>query len=182
MSRARSLALALGLLALVAVGCAPAAPPEPGLVQTLPPTATPRSTDSSPESVVAGLVLAEGEAVRQQDIDVLAGLWLPDSTLVDASHTPAEPGDDRRWEGWDAIRDRYVLEVFPNYRAPEAGPRPRQSLPVVSLEADTAVVTVAGSDGQTIQDRWTLQRVDGQWRIAGLEYNLAPVFAPPAGG
>ena len=124
-------------------------------------------------------MLAEGEAVRQQEIDVLAALWLPDSVLVDAGHTPNDAADDRRWEGWEAIRDRYVHEVFPSYREPEAGPRPRQSLPVATVLGDEAEVLVAGSDGRTTQDRWKLRLVDGVWRIAGLEYNLAPILLPP---
>lgn len=179
MTRAFRITLALGL-ALATAGCTPVAP-EPGLVRIMPATATPRPADVGLEAAAESTVLAEGEAVRQQDIDFLADLWLPDGVLIDANHTADDTVDDRRWEGWEAIRDRYVHEVFPYYQEPDEGPRPRQSLPVATIDGDTAEVTVAASDGRTVQDRWELRQVDGRWRIAGLTYNLAPVFADPAG-
>lgn len=177
MSRGRFAALVLGL-ALSLTACT-AAPPEPGLELVLPATATSRPPEASPADAAEGTVLAEGEAVRQQDIDALAALWLPDGVLVDANHTADDAADDRRWEGWEAIRDRYAREVFPSYHEPDEGPRPRQSLPRATVTGDAAEVVVAGSDGRTTQDRWTLRLVDGVWRIAALEYNLAPILLPP---
>lgn len=178
MSRRLSLAsLAAGIL-LLAAGCGAPPPPTPGLVRVLPPTATAPASGAEVLAVVA----AEAEAVRQQDIDALAALWLPDGQIVDAAHTPDDAGDNRRWEGWPAIQDRYVREVFPYYAEPDLSPRPRQSQPSLSLQGDEAEVVVPGVDGRTTQDRWRLRLVDGQWRIAQLEYNLAPQSPSSQGG
>ena len=48
-----------------------------------------------------------------QDIGGLMNLWAPEAVIADAKHTPDNPNDDARWRGRDAIRERYVVLVFP---------------------------------------------------------------------
>ena len=48
-----------------------------------------------------------------QDIAGLMDLWAADAVIADAKHTPDDPSDDARWSGRDAIRERYVVLVFP---------------------------------------------------------------------
>jgi len=51
--------------------------------------------------------------VVSQDIAGLMDLWAADAVIADAKHTPDDPNDDARWSGRDAIRERYVVLVFP---------------------------------------------------------------------
>ena len=48
-----------------------------------------------------------------QDIAGLMDLWAADAVLADAKHTPDDPNDDARRKGRYAIRERYVVLVFP---------------------------------------------------------------------
>ena len=157
--------LAIGL-ALAACGIRPA--PTPGLV------IVPLPTASTPKDEALAVVAAEAEAVRQQDIDTLAALWLPDGIAVDANHTPTDDSDDRVWQGWEEIRERYVQEVFPHVAAPATVPRPQVSLPEASVTDGRAEIVIAGPDGRTPQDRWLLRRQEGSWRIERLTFNLTP--------
>ena len=168
-----SLALLAAVLSLL-VGCGRPAPPTPGLVRVLLPTATAAPVPTSPEAAALLTVSAEAESVRQQDVDALAALWLPNGSATDASHTPGDDGDDVSWQGWEAVRGRYVNDVFPYVSEPTVAFRPRVIVPVVSVTGDEAEVLVPGSDGRTPQDRWLLRRVDGAWRIVSLTFNLAP--------
>ncbi len=165
---------ALMALFLAASGCQAAPPPTPGLISVPLPTASPLPADGSDRGAALSLVAAEAEAVRQQDIDALAGLWLPEGVIVDANHTPDDPLDDRSWEGWPAIQERYVSEVFPFVADPVTVPRPRVDVPSVEVYGDQAEVAVPGPDGRTTQDEWLLRRQEGHWRLARLAFNLAP--------
>lgn len=170
--RRRSL-LAAALLALLPA-CGRAAAPTPGLVPVLQPTATPGPAPATPEEAAAAVVAAESEAVRQQDVDALAALWLADGTVVDANHTAGDRSDDREWSGWEAVRGRYVSDVFPYVTEPTLTTRPHTILPQVTVTGDQAEVVVFGPDGRTPQDRWLLRRADGAWRIVSLAFNLLP--------
>ncbi|NPV06555.1 MAG: hypothetical protein HPY83_01155 [Anaerolineae bacterium] len=161
-------------LFLLAAGCTAPLPPTPGLVRVLPPTATPLPPPLGAADEAWAVVAAEAEAVRQQDIDALAQLWLPDGQVVDVAHTPDTDTDDRRWQGWPAIRERYTHEVFSYPAEADLGPRPRSPRPTITVQDGRAEVMVPGPDGRTPRDRWQLQLVDSSWRIARLEYNLDP--------
>jgi ketosteroid isomerase-like protein len=159
-------------LALGAAACgapprsAPAARPAP--TPTSPPTAQP-ATD---EEAIRQLIALEGEGVVRQDIAGLAGLWAEDAVVVDARHTPGDASDDARWSGRDAIRERYVVLVFPG--APAAAGAKDVAL---SIEGDTATATsttAIGGESSPLGDRWTFVRRDGRWWIKELTYNLEP--------
>jgi len=160
--------------ALLAACCRPQ-PPTPGLFLVQVPTSTPAPTPRSEEERVLAVIANEAEAVRQQDIDALRTLWVENSSVVDANHTPENSDDDRRWDGWPAVRERYISEVFPFVSSPVTMPRPVRIVPTVSMQGDKATVVVPASDGQTPKDRWELERhSDGQWRITSLTFNLVP--------
>jgi hypothetical protein len=170
--RRRGLLAAL-LLALL-VACGRVAAPTPGLVTVLQPTATARPPATTAEDAVVAVVDAEGEAVRQQDVDALAALWSPDGTVRDAAHTPDDRSDDREWAGWEAVRGRYLTDVFAYVTEPTLTTRPHTILPQVTVNGDGAEVVVFGPDGRTPQDRWQLRRAGGTWVIASLTFNLLP--------
>ena len=131
----------------------------------------PRSSPS-PEDALRELLDAEAAAVVAQDIDRLVELWAADGVVVDAKHTPADPADDARWEGIDAIRDRYVTLVFPGAASAVAHP-----IVAMTIVGDTATVTTTTHIGDEVApagDRWTFVRRAGRWWIASLTYNLEP--------
>jgi hypothetical protein len=121
---------------------------------------------------IRAVLQAEGEFVVAQDIDRLLHLWIENGLVADAKNTPADAGDDQRWEGRDAIRHRYVRTVFPG--AP-ASVQPADL--DIQLDGDHATVTATTQIGAEVSpagDRWQLQQVDGCWLIADLTYNLEP--------
>ena len=127
----------------------------------------------SDEEAVRQLVMAESEAVLQQDMERLADLWLEDAWVRDAKHTPDDESDDAVWRGLDAVLDRYVVLVFPGnpqFAAPE--------ILEVSIQGDVAVVrstTRIGDEVSPAGDRWELEKRDGRWRLRSLTYNLEPL-------
>lgn len=161
-----------GILAFILLVGACAAPvPAPTLGQK--PTAVARVPTPQPatdEEAIRQLILLEGQGVVQQDIDGLMNLWAPEALVVDAKHTPDNPADDARWRGRDAIRERYVVLVFPGNPG-SAGASDVQL--VISGETATATsTTVIGGETSPGGDRWAFVRQDGRWWIAGLTYNL----------
>jgi ketosteroid isomerase-like protein len=138
------------------------------------PTATPRPAPATPEEAVLAVVADEAEAVRRQDLDALAQLWLDDAVVTDARHTPDDPADDVVWRGWEQVRDRYHSDVFPYAEEPALVPRPRISVASAAIDGETAEVLVPGPDGRTTQDRWELRRRGDGWAIVALTFNLAP--------
>lgn len=127
---------------------------------------------SPPEDALRELLDAEAAAVVAQDIDRLLDLWAVDAVVVDAKHTPADPTDDARWEGIDAIRDRYVTLVFPGAAITASHP-----IVAMTIVGDTATVTTTthiGAEMAPAGDRWTFMRRAGRWWIASLTYNLEP--------
>ncbi|HEY64600.1 MAG TPA: DUF4440 domain-containing protein [Caldilineae bacterium] len=161
----------LFLLIMLLVACsrseAPARSPTPTPIPR-----TPTPVPSSDEEAILQLLNAEAEAVVAQDIDRLEEIWAKDGVVIDAKHTPDNPDDDARWQGWDAIRERYVVVVFPG--APQMVAHP---LVDIKISGDTAVVTTTtqiGSEVAAAGDRWTFARRDGRWVITSLTYNLEP--------
>ena len=164
--------LCVAFLASV-VGCGEA-PPTPLPVIKLPTKAPPTATPvpANDEEAVSQLIRAEGEGVVQQDIDRLMDIWADDGVIVDAKHTPEDAQDDAKWQGKEAIRQRYVNLVFPS--APmqaEAGDLQ------VTIQGDKATVISTTNIGDEVSpkgDRWSLEKRNGRWYIVSLTYNLEP--------
>ncbi|MBM4458053.1 MAG: hypothetical protein FJ011_09860 [Chloroflexi bacterium] len=163
----------LALLFLLGAGACRAPQPAStlGPRPALPPR-TPTPAPASDEDAIRQLIIAEGQRVVSQDIVGLMELWAADAVIADARHTPDNPNDDARWRGRDAIRERYVVLVFPGNPAVVAPTDLR-----IAITGDAATVTsttVIGSEVSPAGDRWTLARRDGRWWITGLTYNLEP--------
>ena len=70
--------IAAAALLIATVGCSGSAPPPPPPgTGPVPRVRTPTPTPANDEEAIKQLVNAEGEAVVQQDIDRLQGLWRP---------------------------------------------------------------------------------------------------------
>ncbi|GAB4517021.1 MAG: hypothetical protein Kow0047_28810 [Anaerolineae bacterium] len=164
-------AFSILLLTLILVGCGrsdmPTRPPTPTPIPR-----TPTPVPLSDEDAIRLLLAAEGAAVVTQDINRLAEIWAEDGVVVDAKHTPDDPSDDARWEGWDAIRERYVVVVFPGN--PQVVEHPILEISVQGDEAFAVTTTQIGQERAEAGDRWTFVRRDGRWRIKSLTYNLEP--------
>jgi ketosteroid isomerase-like protein len=168
----RKLVLALAALTLVitVMGCQPTPPVQPvksSVVRTRTPTAVP----ANDEDAIKQIINAEGEAVTQQDIDRLQAMWVSDGVVTDANNTASNTSDDKTWSKWGAIRDRYVNIVFPSSAVSEH-PNIR-----VTLTGDTASAMSDSKIGITNakdNDKWTLRKMDGQWKITSLTFGLAP--------
>lgn len=160
-------------LLLTVVACSTGAPPPP------PPSGprpviqrTPTPVPANDEEAIKQLIIAEGEAVVQQDIDRLEGMWAKDGVITDANRTPNNPADDKTWKNWAAIRDRYVNIVFPSNPAFAEHPNIR-----VTITGDSATAiadTKIGVTNLKDNDRWTFRKIDGQWKITSLTFGLAP--------
>ena len=104
------------LLALAACAPAPSASkvgPRPTAPAHAAPARTPTPQPATDEEAIRQLIASEGQGVVSQDIAGLMDLWAADAVIADAKHTPDDPDDDARWSGRDAIRERYVVLVFP---------------------------------------------------------------------
>ncbi|HHB90264.1 MAG TPA: DUF4440 domain-containing protein [Anaerolineae bacterium] len=156
------------LLLILVTGCtaSPSTPtPAPTLSFILPAHATDH------EAILA-LLRAESRGVVNQDIDLLAMLWSEDAVVVDAKHTPENPLDDTRWEGIDAVLDRYVTLVFPgNPQFAEPGD---VTIVVTGEQAEAVSTTQIGEERSPAGDRWTFVKRNGRWWIQSLTYNLEP--------
>lgn len=134
------------------------------------PTPTPQPV--SDEEAIRSLILAEGQGVVAQDLAALMELWAADAVITDAKHTPANTADDARWRGRDAIRDRYVVLVFPG------NPQQVQARDIhIEITGDVATATsttVIGKEVSPGGDRWTFVKREGRWWISSLTYNLEP--------
>ncbi len=165
---------ALCALIVLAIGCSSAAPPPPTARPAPARTRTATPVPATDEEAVRQLINAECEAVVQQDIDRLQGIWSSDGVIVDANHTPDNTSDDVTWKGWDAIRDRYVNIVFP-------------SNPTFCEHPDTQVTVAPDKQSATAQsgvkigvtnapnsNNWTFSKTANGWRIMTLTYNVNP--------
>ncbi len=164
--------IAAAALLIAAVGCSTGAPPPPPGGGPPLRQRTPTPVPANDEEAIRQLIVAEGEAVVQQDIDRLNAMWASDGVVTDANHTPDNPSDDKTWKGWAAIRDRYVNIVFPSNPAFAEHPNIR-----VTLTGDTATAladTKIGITNLKDNDKWTFRKLDGQWRITSLTFSLSP--------
>ncbi len=156
--------LALAMLALA--GCGKATPaPAP-----TPAPAVPLFDDD--EAAIRWLLATESRGVVNKDMDLLAAIWAEDAVVIDAKHTPDAPADDARWQGLDAVLDRYVTLVFPGN-------------PTVAAPADVQII-IDGDRAEAVSttrindelspggDKWTFVKRDGRWFIQSLTYNLEP--------
>ena len=162
----------LAAMLLVVVGCGNNAPPPPptGPKPTI--IRTPTPVPANDEEAIRQLIVAEGEAVVQQDIDRLQGMWASDGVVTDANRSPDTTSDDKTWKGWASIRDRYVNIVFPSNPAFAEHPNIR-----VTITSDTATAladTKIGITNLKDNDKWTFRKIDGQWKITSLTFSLAP--------
>lgn len=159
---------------ILCAACAPAPTPAASSLGPKPttPARTPTPQPATAEDAIRQLVLNEGLAVVARDVAGLMDLWAEDAVVVDAKHTPDEAGDDARWRGRDAIRERYVVLVFPG--------NPQAAVPqdlAISVEGDRATATsttTINAERSPGGDRWTFVQRDGRWWIASLTYNLEP--------
>ncbi len=164
--------LALVALAVLIVGCTDTPPASPKITRQPTIVRTPTPVASTPEEAVRQIINAECEAVVQQDIDRLEGIWASDGVIIDANHTPDNTADDVTWKNWDSIRDRYVNVVFPS--SPTFCEHPGTTVTVAQDQA-SATATTGVSIGQTKCDgcnKWTFKKATDGWKITSLTYNL----------
>ena len=163
----------LAAMLLVIAGCAVGAP-LPSPAGSPPPTRvrTPTAIPANDEEAIRQLIVAEGEAVVQQDIDRLQAMWASDGVVTDANRTPDNPADDKSYKGWTEIRNRYVNIVFPSNPAFAEHPNIR-----VNITGDTASAiadTKIGITNLKDNDKWTFRKIDGRWQVTSLTFSLAP--------
>lgn len=153
-----------GMALMTLTGCAGPTPA---------PTPTPRVPFfEDDEAAIHWLLEAESRGVVNKDMDLLAAIWAEDAIVTDAKHTPNDPTDDARWQGVDAVLDRYVTLVFPG-NPTRAAPADVQIM--ITGDTATAISTTRINDERSPGgDRWTFVKQDGRWRIQSLTYNLEP--------
>jgi hypothetical protein len=146
--------------ALLVAACATLPPPSSSMSTPAEPRPTPLTFASAPaEQAIPRLILAERAAARTGDLALLAQLWAEEGRVIDG-RTTADPADDYRWLGRDAILDRYVVAVFPN--------------PPPALDHVAALtLDVTGSQAVAIHagDHWQFVQQDGRWWILELAYS-----------
>jgi ketosteroid isomerase-like protein len=162
-------------LVIAAVGCSNPPPPPPG--GSGGPSAPRRERTATPvpkteEEAIRQLIVAEGEAVVQQDIDRLQSMWASDGVVTNANRTPSNASDDQTWKGWGAIRDRYVNIVFPS--SPTFAEHPNIRVTITGDTATAIADTKIGVTNVKDNDRWTFRKMDGQWKITSLTFSMAP--------
>ena len=171
-SRRALLWLPACILLLALAACARTQPastlgPRPTL-----PVRTPTPQPATDEEAIRQLIRSEGQGLVSQDIAGLMDLWASDAVITDAKHTPDDSADDARWTGRDAIRERYVVLVFPGN--PLSAGAQDVTLEIQGDQATAASTTAIGNEVAPGGDRWTFARRDGRWWITGLTYNLEP--------
>jgi hypothetical protein len=133
---------------------------------------TPTPQPATDDEAIRQLIRSEAQGVVQQDINGLTGLWAPDAVVADAKHTPDDPADDAHWRGRDAVRERYVVLVFPGN--PSVVATSDVQITIVGDKATAISTTVIGKEVSPSGDRWDFAKRDGRWWITGLTYNLEP--------
>ncbi len=163
--------LAMMLTAIVGCGGNTAPPPPPAGGPSAPRQRTAPPQPANDEEAIRQLIVAEGEAVVQQDIDRLQAMWDKDGVVTDANHTPDNATDDKTWKGWAAIRDRYINIVFPSNPAFAEHPNIRVTVTgdSASAVADTKIGVTQAKDN----DKWTFRKIDGQWKMTSLTFSLS---------
>jgi ketosteroid isomerase-like protein len=151
--------LGLVLLVLLLAACGSSSPTAP-------------RNQGDPESALRQLLVAEAEAVVEQDIERLAELWAEDGVVIDARHTADNQGDDAIWRGRDAILDRYMVLVFPGN--PQFAEPTDIMITITGDAAQAASTTHIGEEVSPAGDRWEFRFAGGRWWITSLTYNLEP--------
>lgn len=165
--------VALAATMLVAiVGCSTGTPPSPPPGPKPPIQRTPTPVPANDEEALRQLIIAEGEAVVQQDIDRLQSMWDKDGVVTDANRTPDNASDDKTWKGWAAIRDRYVNIVFPSN--PAFAEHPNIRVTITGSTASAVADTKIGVTNLKDNDKWTFRKIDGQWKVTSLTFGAAP--------
>ena len=165
--------VAIAATMLVAiVGCSTGAPPPPPPGPKPVIQRTPTPVPANDEEALRQIIVAEGEAVVQQDIDRLQGVWDKDGVVTDANRTPDNASDDKTWKGWAAIRDRYVNIVFPSN--PAFAEHPNIRVTITGSTASAVADTKIGVTNLKDNDKWTFRKIDNQWKITSLTFSAAP--------
>jgi hypothetical protein len=162
--------LATSSLFLPVTACqlAPATP----ILLPLSPTPSPTAPPASDQEAILALMAAEAEAAVQDDAGRLLQLWAADGLIRDANHTPDDLADDHTWIGHDAILSRYLTIVFPLYLTQLA--RADVHLTVDGDAAAATATTLIEGEVSPGGERWTFVRLNGEWRIASIVFNLEP--------
>jgi hypothetical protein len=161
----------LAVLFAFAAACqsAPATP----TVFLITPTPSPAQSAASDREAILALMAAEAEAAIRDDAGRLLALWAADGLVRDANHTPDDPTDDHTWIGHDAILSRYLTIVFPLYLTRLACAD--VLLTVEGDEATATATTVIEGEVSPGGERWTFARIEGEWRITSITFNLEPL-------
>ena len=164
---------AIGVLLIFVVACTGAVPTPP-VVETnsVPRTRTATPIPATDEEAIRQLINAECEAVVQQDVDRLQGLWLNSGVVMDANHTKDNTGDDVTWKNWDALRDRYVNIIFPSN--PTFCEHPDIQVNINGNDATATSSVKIGVTNCKDCNSWTFTKDNNGWHIASLTYNLNP--------
>jgi ketosteroid isomerase-like protein len=173
----RHLGAAFSVALLLVVGCLPGTSGPPTLSAPTPtptaPPVTPFPTPTSVEDAIWVLVNAEAEGVAKQDVELLMSIWAEGAVITDANHTPDDPDDDLVWRGREAIRERYLILVFPS--APAMVTHPDLEIEVTGSTAIARSTTTIGGEVEPAGDHWKFEKAEsGGWKISGLTYNLEP--------
>lgn len=168
----KPLVAVLGLL-IFAVACGSAIPTPPSVnPNPTPRSRTPTPVPASDEEAIRQLINAECEAVVQQDVDRLQGLWASNGVVTDANYTKGNTGDDVTWKGWDALRDRYVNIIFPSN--PTFCEHPNIQTQVTPPTATATSSVKIGVTNCNDCNAWTFTKGSDGWKITSLTYNLNP--------
>ncbi|OQY24552.1 MAG: hypothetical protein B6I34_03445 [Anaerolineaceae bacterium 4572_32.1] len=157
----RTLFLVLLLLLVLVAACGPA-PTTPVILP---------SVMSDREAILA-LMAAEAEAAVNDDAGRLLELWAADALIRDANHTPDNPIDDHTWIGRDAILSRYLTIIFPLHLTQLA--RSDIDLTIEGKSAILTATTIINEETSPQGEQWTFARIDGNWRITSIIFNLEP--------
>jgi hypothetical protein len=128
---------------------------------------------TSDREAILALMTAEAEAAVHDDAARLLELWVADGLVHDVNHTPDDPTDDHTWIGHDAILSRYLTIVFPLHLTRLA--RTDVHLTIDQDVATATATTVIEGEVSPGGEQWTFARVDGEWRIVSITFNLEPV-------
>ncbi len=165
---------ALCALFVLAVGCGSQAPAPPTAKPAAPRVRTATPVAATDEEAIRQLINAECEAVVQQDIDRLQGIWAPDGVVTDANNSPDNTADDVTWKSWEAIRDRYVNLVFPSNPTFCEHPDVQVTVNADKTSATATTGVRIGITNATNSNNWVFKKDSNGWRITSLVYNLNP--------
>jgi hypothetical protein len=170
--RLSKLLAAVTCLAFLATACG-GGTPTPTIPSSVPPlqrTATP--VPATDEEAIRQLINAECEAVVQQDVDRLQGLWATTGVVIDANHTKDNTGDDVTWKNWDALRDRYVNIVFVSN--PTFCEHPDVKVTLNGNNATAIGSIKIGTTNCKDCNAWAFTKQSDGWKITSLTFNLNP--------